>query len=128
MRIHNKKGSAIVEATMIFPLVITAVIAVLYIIVGLYLSLSLQSSLHIAIRNECGELSETVYRMEEYKEYAYQKDKLGLRQIILIDETQEYRIRGLFADKVVREEKGRGYVIDEAELIRMLCLAKEAFK
>ncbi len=54
MKVKSKKGSTMVEASMIFPIVIAAVMAVLYIVIALYSSLSLQTSLHLALRKECG--------------------------------------------------------------------------
>lgn len=128
MIIHNKRGSALVEAALIFPLVIAGVMAVLYIIIGSYLSLSLQSSLQIAIRKECGESSETVYRIEESSEYPVTKVMIGLRPAIAMEEERKYRIRGLFNNEISRKEKGRSYIIDEAEIIRIFYCTKEVFQ
>ena len=127
MLIHNKRGSTFVEAAMIFPLVIAGVMAVLYIIIGLYLSLSLQSSLHISIRNECGETSKTIYRIEEHMEYPFKTTMIGLRPAIIMEEERKYQIRGLLADEISRSEKGRCYLLNEAEIIRMYYLAKKVF-
>lgn len=127
MKIKSKKGSAMVEATMIFPMVIASVVAVLYIIIGLYLSLSLQASLHLALRKECGEISQTVYRVEQIEEFQYEEEKLGLRPIIKMEAERDYRVSKLFTKDISRTEKGRSYVLDEAEGIRILSLAGEVF-
>ncbi len=127
MKIKSKKGSAMVEATMIFPMVIASVVAVLYIIIGLYLSLSLQASLHLALRKECGEISQTVYRVEQIEEFQYEEEKLGLRPIIKMEAERDYRVSKLFTKDISRTEKGRSYVLDEAESIRILSLTGEVF-
>lgn len=105
---------------MIFPLVIAAVIAVIYIVLSLYSSLFLQSSLHLALRKECGELSQTVYRLQEMKEFQSKKDSVGIRPVLRMEWEKEYRINTLFQARSSRKEEGRVYVIDEAEMTRIL--------
>lgn len=114
-----------VEAAMIFPLVIACVIAVIYIIINLYLALTLQTTLHLALRKESGEFSKTVYRQEEMKDYQCEKDRVGLRPIIRMEEAAEYQINTLFKSRIIRIEKGRAYLIDEAELIRIISIKRE---
>lgn len=128
MKIKSKKGTTMVEAAMIFPLVIAGVAAVLHIVVGMYLSLSLQSSLHLALRMECGEMSQTVYRTGEIKSYAFEKDRIGIRPVVKMDEVREYGINTLFNYKTVREEEGRSYLVDEPELIRIITFQEEEKK
>jgi len=110
---------------MIFPLVIACVMAVIYIIINLYLALTLQTSLHLSLRKECGEFSQTVVRQEEMKDYPFEKDRVGIRSVIRMEQEVEYRINTLFKSRIKRIEKGRSYVIDEAELIRILSLKGE---
>lgn len=125
MKIRSKKGTTMVEAAMIFPLVIAAVVAVLYIVINLYQSLSLQSSLHLALRKECGERSRTVYRLDEIKEYPAKTDQIGIRPVIKIEQEREYRINTFFKDSIMRKEDGRSYLVDEQELIRIFSFQEE---
>lgn len=120
MNMKSKKGTTMVEAAMILPLVIAGVVAVLYIVIGMYLSLSLQSSLHLALRKECGEMTQTVYRIGEIKSYAKEKDRVSIRPVLKMEEEREYRINTLFHYQTVRKEEGRSYLIDEPELIRIV--------
>lgn len=117
-----------VEAAMIFPLVVAGVAAVLYIVIGMYLSLSLQSSLHLSLRNECGELSQTVFRIDEIKSFPSQKDRVGIRPVVIMETEREYQINILFKDKIVKKEAGRSYLVDEPELIRILSFQEEESK
>ncbi|MEL7654601.1 MAG: hypothetical protein AAGU75_01690 [Bacillota bacterium] len=121
---NSKKGTTLVEASLIFPLVIAAVIAVLYIIIGLYLSLSIQTSLHLSLRKECGEISQTVLRLEDYKDYPFEKDRINFRSALVIEEEKEYQIKGIFSNRIKRKEFGRSYIIDEAEIVRLRSILK----
>lgn len=112
-----------VEAALIFPLVIAGVMAVLYIAISLYLSLSLQASLHLTLRRECGEISQTVYRLEAAKtaeSFQSERDRAGIRPLVRMETEKEYRINTLFKDRITRKEEGRSYIVDEAELARIL--------
>lgn len=121
---NNKKGTTMVEASMIFPLVIAAVMAVLYIVIGLYLSLSLQSSLHLSLRKECGESTQTVMRLEECKQYPSTEDRVGFRPVLIVEEEKEYRTKGIFSNRIIRTEYGRLYIVDEAEIVRLRSVIK----
>lgn len=110
---------------MIFPLVTAAVIAVLYIVIGLYQSVALQTSVHMALRRESGESSETVYRAESGREYDSEKDRIGLRSVIRMQEDREYKLNKPFQYEVRKQETGRSYIIDEAELIRIISFEEE---
>jgi len=108
-----------------FPLVIAAVIAVIYIVTGLYLSLSLQTSLQLSIRNDACERSKTVYRTGEYKRFKPDQMKFGLSTVLYAEAAKEYKTSKLFTKNIRRTEKGRVYVIDEAELVRRVRFGKE---
>lgn len=118
----QRKGTVMVEAAMIFPLVVAAVAAVIYIVIGLYSSLALQSSLHLDLRKECGESSETVFRLEKIQKFNSSKEVFGIRPVLRAEEARVHRIGSLFKQSVTRKETGRSYIIDEAELIRLLSL------
>lgn len=125
---NNNRGSTLVEAAMIFPLIIAGVMAAMYIIISLYLSLSLQSSMHVSLRKESGELSETVYRIEETKEYPVSKTMIGLRPAVFMEQEQKYKIRGLFKNEILKKKKGRSYIINEADIIRIFYCTKEVLQ
>lgn len=114
-----------VEAAMILPLVITGVMAVIYIVISLYTSLCLQSSLHLALRNQCGVLSKTVYREEETSEFQSERKWSGIRPILSMEGEREHRINTLFQMHVIQKEASRSYIIDEAELVRLLHYREE---
>lgn len=110
---------------MIFPIVIACVMAVIYIVINLYLSASLQASVHTALRKESGRISETVDPLATTKAYPYEEEMIGLRPSISMEQEKEYRINTIFRDRLIRIETGRTYVIDEAELVRILTFHEE---
>lgn len=114
-----------VEAAMIFPLVIAGVAAVISIVSGMYSSLSLQTQLHLSMRSQCGESTETVIRGEEIRKYHGDQGFAGIRPVIRMMEAREYKIHVVFKDRVIKAETGRSYLIDEAELVRIMSLGKE---
>lgn len=122
---NNKKGATLVEASLIFPLVIAAVMAVIYIIILIYESFSLQSSLHLFLRDQSSQLSDTIYREEELRNYEINHEFHSFRPIITGEEVQKYKAGNLIINEIMRTEKGRFYVIDEAEFIRKASLIKE---
>lgn len=115
-----------VEAAIVFPLVIGAVIAVIYITLGLYSALSLQTSIHLSLRQETGVQSDTIERGQTVKAYEYQrKNSFGKHAVLLMKEQQVVKMKGLFRASVRRQENGSAYVIDEAELVRGKSAIKE---
>lgn len=56
----DKKGSAIIEAAMIFPIMILTIITVIYITVGLYAESILSTEMHMKLTKEAGKLSGTI--------------------------------------------------------------------
>lgn len=49
---RNKKGTTLVEASMIFPVVILAVMAIIYIGISMYEKVTMQCEQHLAQREE----------------------------------------------------------------------------
>jgi hypothetical protein len=116
----SKKGYVIVEAAIYFPIVIAAVISVLYIVIGMYQSVILQTSIHLAVRQAVGEASGTVIRSEEAPAFDQKEQKIGLRKSISIGEEKTYTINTIFRNELTRQESGRAYVIDEVGMLRIV--------
>lgn len=125
MKLKSRKGSAMVEATMIFSLTIVAVMAVLYIIMGLFVSLQVQTDLHLDIRNQAGILSKTVEREETIIDTEVDRGYVDLRPIIKGEKRKTHGKNSLILKDIEKTEKGRAYVIRETELVRRVNLAKE---
>lgn len=110
---------------MVFPLVIAVTAAILSITAGMYQSVFLQSSIHMALRQECGEISETVCRETRMDRFETSREYALLHPYLKIEEWRTYRLDFLFHDSVKKQEAGRYYLIDEAELVRIFTLSGE---
>ena len=118
--LKNHKGSVIVEASIYFPLVIAAVISVLYMAIGLYQSVILQTSIHMALREAVGERSGTVIRTDEFMDFNLVDQGVGLRKTISISEEKTDTIDTLFRNELTKNVCGRSFVIDEVGMLRIL--------
>ena len=134
---NSKQGTTIVEAAIIFPLVIAAVFTVIYIMISLYSHTTLQSSLHIALRGAEGlETGLTVRTLEDgtkrNKYRAANESKpidVGVSHHIIhpyvFAETQKtYGGAPIFNTFVDRQYAGRYYLVNDTGIIRNIDLAK----
>jgi len=117
---NSKRGGAIAEAAIVFPVVIITVLTVIYILTALYTDASYAARDHLALRFMAGDMTETVVREDEYGS-AKPFDKFGRKPFLeKADITQGSR----YLDKVLNAERGRVYVVDEADYIRKADLLK----
>lgn len=127
MKLKCKKGSALVEAALIFPIVIAGVMAVIYITIAIFSAFTLQSALHMALKKETGKMSKTIIKEDQTRLFSIEDHKHGVSTILCTEAYGEYKTNRLINKSIGRREKGRAYVIDEAEFVRRIQLAKEVF-
>lgn len=119
----KKKGAAMVEAAMVFPLVILAVLALISILIFFYQVTEARVRMHVALRAESGRLSETV-RYGEAPETPCPVYRQG--------GTVRSRGRLAFLEKGILKSLGKDvcaykYIYNEREFIRRLdCEGGEA--
>ncbi|MCL1809789.1 MAG: hypothetical protein FWG42_08540 [Clostridiales bacterium] len=111
---NNKKGSAIAEAAIVFPMVIVVVLTVVYILIAMYTDASTAARDHLALRHESGTKTETVDRAGEYRQNV-PEDKFGARPFM---KNAEISQGSKFLDKLLLTEGSRVYVVDEAKYVR----------
>ena len=120
---NSKRGSAIAEAAIVFPVVIIAVLTVIYILITLYIDASYAARDHMALRFAAGQETGTVIRGDEYGENK-PVDKFGRKPFnelaVIIPETR-------LLEKILNAERGSAYVIDEADYVRKADVAKKIF-
>lgn len=118
----SKKGSAIVEAAMVFPVMLLAVISILYMLIYFYNQVDNQIKLHIALRSENGEVCNNMYyeNKDNNNLSVYRKGALlfGYSTISLED-------KGILTgrDKLLYDKK---YITDEVMIVRIADLAETA--
>lgn len=111
----NKKGGAIVEAAMVFPVMLLAVIAVLHMLIYFYNQVDRQAELHMTLRLENGAICNNLY-YENQPQNGLSVYRKG-RSIYSYD-TIRMKKRGLLEERetMLYAEK---YLIDDTMVVRM---------
>jgi len=120
---NNKKGSAIAEAAIIFPVVLIVLLIVMYILISLYIEASTSARDNMSLRKEAGLQTESVIREEGFA-HVIPGDKFGripFQTDAEITEGQRY------LEKILISDNGRVFIIDEVKFIRIIDLAKGVF-
>ncbi|MDR2770492.1 MAG: hypothetical protein LBB57_00480 [Clostridiales Family XIII bacterium] len=135
----NKRGTTLVEAAIVFPLVIASVMAVIYLMINLYSFTALRASLHVALRAEADAetgLTEALladgrvydrYRLAAERRGIFaERRRKGLNSYVSAEESKQYRGNAMITEGVTRKHFGRVYILDEVSVVRNLSLAKAA--
>lgn len=116
----NRKGSAIVEAAMVFPVMFLSIIAVLYMLIYFYNQVENQIELHMMLRSENGAICNNMYYDNQLDDNlsVYRKGT-----VIYSYSTTTMADKGLLKgrEKQIYAEK---YIINEVMVIRMADLTE----
>jgi hypothetical protein len=137
-RWSDKRGTAMVEAAIVFPLAIAAVMATVYLMINLYSFTALRSHLHIALRAEADAetgLTEAIvtdgrvydrYRLAaERRGISSERRRSGLiNPYAVAEDVKSYKGNAMIKGGVTRTHFGRYYILDEVSVLRNLTLAK----
>lgn len=112
---NNKKGAAIVESVMVFPLVIISVITLIFMMIYFYAQLNERVDMHIALRAEGGMICENLfYNSEVSDRFTVYKKPQQIYSNSVVD------IEGnLISGEKSKEIAARKYLIDECEFVRI---------
>lgn len=138
-RLYNKKGSTMVEAALVYPMILAATMAVIYILISLYCATSIKAYLYTFLRAEGLLTTETgeqthlknnaLIFSDKYSRAAF-RSKISLtKENHLLYATlngsinHTYKGNALLFSKT-KTQYGRLYVIDEKEYMRKVDLIK----
>ncbi|MDR2354792.1 MAG: hypothetical protein LBE16_01215 [Clostridiales Family XIII bacterium] len=138
VRLRSKRGATMVEAAVVFPLVIASVAALIYLMINLYSFTALRASLHIALRAEAdaetGLTEALIADGRVYDRYRLAAERRGIsaehhreaviRPYVAAEESKRYTGNAMIAGGVTRTHFGRFYVLDEVGIVRNLALAR----
>lgn len=111
----SRRGSTFVEAAVIMPLVILAVMSLFYILINLYENAELKSRLHLGICAEAGSRSETfVISPADNKGVKLSSDKKKVTGSI---QKAQYH-GGLLKRRAAMKAAGYNHIIVEEDIIR----------
>nr|WP_315024263.1 hypothetical protein [uncultured Aminipila sp.] len=129
----NKRGSLMVEAAIIYPLAIGAIMAVIYIIICMYTGNAIKANINIELRDKVFEMTQTGEKITDLGKFM-PEDKYGkgaFNKKIYITEEKNVEINSLYgvvshvysgnslmSDNFLRKHQGTVYLIDEKEYIR----------
>ena len=111
----NKKGSAIVEAALVFPVMILCIVAVLWILIYFFDQLEAKVDTHIMLRKEAGELCGNYYYVNNDEEGVYYRNAKGIYAYATASLDNKGVLKG--RSKTVKAEK---YLIDEVRTVRLV--------
>lgn len=122
-----------VEASIIYPLAIGAIMAVIYIIICMYTGNAIKANINIELRDKVFEMTETGEKITDLGKFM-PEDKYGKgafnKKIYIAEEknveinslygvvSHVYRGNSLIPDNFLRKHQGTVYLIDEKEYIR----------
>jgi len=118
---NNKKGAVIVEAAMVFPLVIITVITLIFMMIYFYSQLNERVDMHIMLRAESGSICENVYydnKVNDSFPIYMKSQQIYSNSIVDVEGNLIMRKR----DKQIEARK---YLIDECKYVRMTDILEE---
>ncbi len=115
MMFKNRRGSTFVEAAVIIPLVILAVMSLFYILINLYENVEVKSRLHLGICAEAGYCSETfTISPADNEELNFSSSK----KKVIGSATKSRHSGGLLKRHPAISETGYNHIIIEEDIIR----------
>lgn len=109
-----------VEAALVFPIVILSVMALIYMLIFIYQQTQLRAQMHMALRAESGRASQTVEYLTKAKS-PYPVYRKGLT--VYYEGVLDFRKKGLLIP-VRKDLSARGHINDEVAFIRLADLVK----
>lgn len=122
-----------VEAAIIYPLAIGAIMAVIYIIICMYTGTAIKANINIELRDKALEMTQTGEKITDLGKFI-PEDKYGKgafnKRIYITEEknieinslygvvSHVYKGNSLMSDNFLRKHQGTVYLIDEKEYIR----------
>lgn len=128
--IRNRKGGAIVESAIIYPIIILTASILITITISLYTMVVIRVNCDLAVRGAAGEITGTILNKEistnDFKNNVYKEDGyFGLFPEIAIKHTKTYGWDQLKPIEIIREEKSKFALHDECRFIRNANLITE---
>lgn len=116
---RKRSGSTFVEAALVLPVCVLAVVTIVYIMMFLYSEAAGQAMVHVATRAAAGEETDTVITAEHVPAAvtAYESKRRGLA-CFTADKGIYVRAGGLMRRALKRDVSSSSYTVDEAKLIR----------
>ena len=117
-KLSDRRGTIMVEAAVILPIVVLAVMAVIYTLIFMNRQVSVRAGMHMALWAERGAVSKTATTGSGYDaKFPVYSRKAAVGGTVYYSGSLSFMKRGLL-NGYVRKSEGRLYWIREKELIR----------
>lgn len=116
----NKKGGAIVEAAMVFPVMILTIVAVLCMLVYFWGQIHMRTAIHMDLRAESGRICDNF----NYVNYESKLEFYQSVQGIYSYNTVQLKKQGILKERK-KDIQARKYLIDEVQLVWVTDLMKK---
>ncbi len=116
----NKKGNSMVEATLVFPLIILVIGTIILFFVFLYQQVDAQVNHNIYLTRLSGEDTGTMEVNLAHQEVSYEENYVGLLPVYKTSEELRKENSGFIIPYFFQKIDSRTYKIDERKYIRYL--------
>ena len=129
--LKEKNGTTMVEAAVVMPLVILSVMAMIYLLINIYSTVSLQSHMHLLLREESG-IKSNMTEHEIFDEY--KRDKIrrkaesakiriiskrkGLSEYVEAQKDSVYITNMMINSAPKVRSYGKSFVYNESDIVR----------
>jgi Flp pilus assembly protein TadG len=117
--LRDEKGEAAVESAMVFPLVVLAVITLIYISAFLFDQTTGTARIHLAVAKDAGTAAGNYYTSAKKADGVSTSIYGGSTRICSGEKGISIEKRGLLSSAFSRNARGRFYLIDEKSKIRI---------
>lgn len=127
-KLNNNKGTTMVEAAIILPLVILSVMALIYLLINIYSTVALQSHMHLLVREESNvksgmtkcEIADGYKRDRIRKKAESMNIKLETKaNKVWANKNVVYKANMIIKKAPKVGHYGRSYIYNESDIVRL---------
>jgi hypothetical protein len=116
----NQKGGAMVEAALVFPIIILAIMAIIAILMFLFEEAASQAELHLVLRTEAGRQTGTFHGREGSSSVSVDKGIKGIHIVMNGRSSVTFEGTGILPRGFHKPITGYLHLIDERKYVRYI--------
>jgi hypothetical protein len=116
----NRKGGAMVEAALVFPIIMLSLIAIISILTFLFEEAVSQYELHLVIRSESGLENGTFHGKGGSSNIAVYKGIKGIHSVMNGKTSVDYEYANIFTRKLHKQITAYQHLTDEQKYVRYI--------
>jgi len=116
----NQKGGAMIEAALVFPMIILALMAVITILMFLFEEAATQAEVHLVIRTEAGRQTGTFHGQPGSSSITIDKSIQGIQSIMKGSTMVTFEGSGMLSEAFRKPINGYQHLTDERKYVRYM--------